>query len=99
MLELYLDYMDKRVTKCKDAWLKFYRSYNSSFGRIAGKIKEREARTGAGSINQDEIQDSLCKDLLALLIYSKMSSELLEFIQEDLKDTDKLGMLYEKIHE
>ena len=89
--------MDKRVTKCKDAWLKFYRSFNGSLGRIAGKIKERDAR--AGSMNQDDYPDSLCKDLLALLVYSKMSNELLEFIQEDLKDTDKLGLLYEKIHD
>ena len=51
-LELYLDYMDKRVTKCKDAWLKFYRTYNGCFGRIAGKIKERDARMG--SMNPDD---------------------------------------------
>lgn len=50
-------------------------------------------------MNQDDYPDSLCKDLLALLVYSKMSNELLEFIQEDLKDTDKLGLLYEKIHD
>ena len=46
-LELYLDYMDKRVTKCKDGWLKFYRSYQGSFGSLATKIKERDARTGS----------------------------------------------------
>ena len=45
-LELYLDYMDKRVTKCKDAWLKFFRTYQGSFGRISNKIKERDARIG-----------------------------------------------------
>ena len=97
MLELYLDYMDKRITKCKAAWLEFYRSYNGSFGRIAAKIKERDARTG--SMNPDDYQDPLCTDLLALLVYSKMSNELLEFIQDDLKDTDKLGTLNDKIHD
>ena len=58
-LELYLDYMDKRVTKCKDAWLKFYRSYNmGTFGRLATKIKERDTRMG--SMNPDDYQDPLC---------------------------------------
>ncbi len=57
-LELYLDYMDKRVTKCKDAWLKFYRTYNGCFGRIATKIKERDARMG--SMNPNDYQDPLC---------------------------------------
>ena len=92
-LELYLDYMDKRVTKCKDAWLKFFRTYHTgTFGRIANKIKERDARRG--SMNPDDYQDPLCSDLLALLVYSRISNELFEFLTEDLKDTDRLGTLH-----
>ena len=89
--------MDKRITKCKASWLDFYRTYNGGFGRIAGKIKERYERTG--SMNPDDYPVPLCSDLLALLVYSKMSNELLEFLQEDLKDTDRLGVLNDKINE
>ena len=89
--------MDKRITKCKASWLDFYRTYNGGFGRIAGKIKERYERTG--SMNPDDYPGPLCSDLLALLVYSKMSNELLEFLQEDLKDTDRLGVLNDKINE
>lgn len=90
--------MDKRVTKCKDAWLKFYRTYNQgTFGRIANKIKERDARMG--SMNPDDYQDPLCSDLLSLILYSRMSNELLEFLQEDLKDSDRLGTLNDKLEE
>ena len=94
LLELYLDYVDKRVTKCKASWLEFYRSFkDNSFGRVAAKMKDRDTRTG--SMNPDDYQDSLCTDLLSLLVYSKMSNELLDFIQNDLKDTDKLSKLHE----
>lgn len=50
-----------------------------------------------GSMNPDDYQDPLCQDLLALLIYGRMSNELLVFLTEDLKDTDRLGVLNEKL--
>ena len=78
LLELYLEYIDKRVTKCKDPWLKFYRQFQGTFNRVTVNIKEREARMG--SMNPDDYTNPLCTDLLALLVHSKMSSELLEFI-------------------
>ena len=34
-----------------------------------------------------------------MLVYSKISNELLEFLQEDLKDTDRIGVLNEKLDE
>ena len=52
LLQLYLEFVDKRVTKCKDSWLKFYRHFNGFFSRLADKIKQREARTG--SMNPDD---------------------------------------------
>lgn len=48
-------------------------------------------------MNPDDYQDPLCQDLLALLIYGRMSNELLVFLTEDLKDTDRLGVLNEKL--
>ena len=97
LLELYLEYIDKRVTKCKDPWLKFYKQYQGTFNNVASKIKDREARMG--SMNQEDYVNPLCTDLLALLIHSKMSSELLEFIQDDLKDTNILASIHEKVNE
>ena len=45
----------------------------------------------------DYVETALCNDLLALLVHSKMSAELLEFIQDDLKDTNILASLNEKL--
>lgn len=95
LLELYFEYADKRVTKCKDPWLKFYRHFNGFFSRLAEKIKQREARMG--SMNPDDYHDPLCTDLLSLLVHSKMSPELLEFIQEELRDTNVLASINEKV--
>ena len=57
-LELYLDFMDKTVTRSKNEWLKFYRSYFGTFSRLANKIKDRDTRVG--SMNPDDYQDPLC---------------------------------------
>ena len=85
------------MTKCKDPWLKFYKQYLGTFYSVAAKIKDREARMG--SMNQEDYVHPLSTDLLALLIHSKMSSELLEFIQDDLKDTNILASINEKVNE
>ena len=46
LLELYIEFIEKRITKCKDAWLKFYRGFSANMGHIADKIKARLAKSG-----------------------------------------------------
>ena len=98
ILEKYYEFIDKRVAKCKEAWMKFFRPYKANMGELADKIKAREERL-SGAHNSgynsmvDESSNPLCTDLFALLRQSKMTEELLNFITDDLHDTEILARL------
>ena len=98
ILEKYYEFIDKRVAKCKEAWMKFFRPYKANMCELAEKIKAREERlsithnSGYNSMT-DESSNPLCTDLFALLRQSKMTEELLNFITDDLHDTEILARL------
>ena len=101
VLEKYYEFIDKRVAKCKEAWMKFYRPYKANMGELSDKIKSREERlhnnqhnSGYNSFADDSsFVNPLCTDLFALLRQSKMTEELLNFITDDLHDTEILARL------
>ena len=44
ILEKYLEFIDKRVAKCKETWMKFFRPFKANFAELQGRIKAREDR-------------------------------------------------------
>ena len=51
ILEKYYEFIDKRVAKCKEAWLKFYRPYKANMCELSDKIRTREERLLSGQHN------------------------------------------------
>ena len=44
ILEKYFEFIDKRLAKCKEAWMKFFRPFKANFAELQGRIKSREDR-------------------------------------------------------
>ena len=44
ILEKYFEFIDKRVAKCKEIWMKFFRPFKANFAELQGRIEAREKR-------------------------------------------------------
>ena len=44
VLEKYFEFIDKRVAKCKEIWMKFFRPFKANFAELQERIEAREKR-------------------------------------------------------